>query len=387
MKRILVVEDNEPNLYLLETLLKGNGYEVVSAKNGVEALDELKKDNIDMIISDILMPKMDGFQLCRECKNNHTLRNIPFVFYTATYTDKKDEEFALSLGAEKFLIKPLEPDKFMKILSAFIEEYKDVMPAVPQTPIKDEEVFLSEYNERLVRKLEKKVLDLEKENKMRKQAEEQALTSLREKELLIHEIFHRTRNNMQIICALLDLQSEYSKDERMLKLFKETGNRIKSMALVHDKLYESKDLSRINLKSYIEDITERLFKANQTNPEKVSVKIKADDVSLTIDSAIPCGLVINEIIANSLKHAFPEDRKGEIRIDLHSTEEREIVLMMADNGIGIPKDLELENAKTLGIQIIINLVTNQLKGKVDINRDNGLEYLIKFKESNRSERI
>jgi two-component sensor histidine kinase len=333
------------------------------------------------------MPRMDGFQLCRECKNNHTLRKVPFVFYTATYTDKKDEEFALSLGAEKFLIKPLEPDEFMKILRAFIEEYKDVMPAVPQTPMKDEEAFLSEYNERLVRKLEKKVLDLEKENKMRKQAEEQALTSLGEKELLIREIYHRTRNNMQIICALLNLQSEYSKDERMLKLFKETENRIKSMALVHGKLYESKDLSRINLKSYIEDITESLFKTNQTNPEKVLVKIKADDVSLAIDSAIPCGLVINEIIVNSLKYAFPDDKKGEIRIELCLSGKGEIVLRVADNGVGMPKGFDPRNTKSLGLQIIYSLAEEQLKGKVELNLEKGVEYQIRFSVPDRPERV
>lgn len=387
IKKILIVDDMRENIYLLVTLLKGNGYEVVSAENGVEALEKLKKENIDMIISDILMPKMDGFQLCRECKSDEILRKIPFIFYTATYTDKKDEEFALGLGADKFLIKPLAPDEFIKRLNSFIEEYKYATYEAPKIPIKEEGVYLVEYNERLIVKLEKKMLDLEIEVEKSKQAEERAVTSLREKEILLREIYHRTKNNMQVICALIDLQSEYSKDEQVLKLFKATEVRIKAMALAHEKLYQSKNLSRINLKSYIEDLSERTFKAYQMDREKISLKIIADDVSLSIDQAVPFGLVINEIISNSLKHAFPDNSEGEVKIKLCSTDNGEIELRVADNGIGMPKDFDISNTNTLGLQIITNLVRNQLKGKVDVGPENGVEYLIKFRETERPIRV
>jgi len=163
--RILIVDDIEENLYLLETLLKGSGYEVVTAKDGVEALSKLKEKSIDIIVSDILMPKMDGFQLCRECKKDDSLKNIPFIFYTATYTEKKDEEFALSLGAEKFIVKPQEPQVFLKILEEVIEEHKKRLLVISKKPIKGEEIYLAEYNKRLIKKLEKKVLDLEKSKK------------------------------------------------------------------------------------------------------------------------------------------------------------------------------------------------------------------------------
>jgi response regulator RpfG family c-di-GMP phosphodiesterase len=160
--RILIVDDMEENLYFLETLLKGSGYKVVAARDGVEALEKLKEEPIDMIISDILMPKMDGFQLCRECKKDDSLKKIPFIFYTATYTDKKDEEFALSLGAEKFIVKPQEPEAFLKILKEVIEEHKKGLLVAPKEPIKEEEIYLAEYNKRLIKKFEKKMLDLEK---------------------------------------------------------------------------------------------------------------------------------------------------------------------------------------------------------------------------------
>ena len=163
--KILTVDDKEENLYLLETLLKGSGYQVVTARDGVEALEKLKKDSIDIIISDILMPQMDGFQLCRECKKDDSLKKIPFVFYTATYTDKKDEEFALSLGAEKFIVKPAEPEVLLKILKETIEAHKKGTLITPKEPLREEEIYLAEYNKRLIKKLEKKVLDLEKSEK------------------------------------------------------------------------------------------------------------------------------------------------------------------------------------------------------------------------------
>lgn len=175
--KILIVDDIEENLYLLETLLKGSGYEVVTAKDGVEALNRLKEEPIDMIVSDILMPRMDGFQLCRECKKDDSFKNIPFLFYTATYTEKKDEEFALSLGVEKFIVKPQEPEVLLNILKEVSEAHKKGTLITPKEPIKEEEIYLTEYNERLIKKLEMKVLDLEKsEKRLRKTMEDTIYT-------------------------------------------------------------------------------------------------------------------------------------------------------------------------------------------------------------------
>jgi response regulator RpfG family c-di-GMP phosphodiesterase len=163
--KILIVDDKEENLYLLETLLKGNGYEVVTARDGVEALDKLKEESLDMIISDILMPKMDGFQLCRECKRDDSLKKIPFIFYTATYADAKDEQFALSLGAARFIVKPIEIDVLVQTIRDVIREHKEGLLVTPKEPIKEEKIYLTEYNKRLIQKLEKKMLDLEKSEK------------------------------------------------------------------------------------------------------------------------------------------------------------------------------------------------------------------------------
>jgi len=169
--KILIVDDHNEDRYMLEVLLRRQGYEVVSATNGAEALEKALSDNPDMIISDILMPRMDGFQLCREVKTNEKLKKIAFVFYTATYTDPKDEEFALSLGAEKFIVKPTEPDVFIKILKEVISAYETGTLIAPKPPVEDEVVYLKEYNERLIKKLEDKILQLERVNKVLKGSE------------------------------------------------------------------------------------------------------------------------------------------------------------------------------------------------------------------------
>ncbi len=199
---ILIVEDNDESRYMLGSLLKGRGYDVISATNGVEAIERLKKERFDMIISDILMLKMDGFSLCRKCKSDDTLRKIPFVFYTATYTDKKDEEFALSLGAEKFIVKPVEPDKFLEILEAVIAEHEPGTLAAPKWPVQDETVYLAEYNKRLIEKLEHKVLNLEKELAERKRAEK----ALRQERNKVTSILNTMEDGVYIVNQQHDIE-------------------------------------------------------------------------------------------------------------------------------------------------------------------------------------
>lgn len=159
--KILIVDDKMENRYLLESILRGNGYQVDSALNGKEALELLKSDNYKLIISDILMPEMDGYQLCLECKKERKLKNIPFVFYTATYTAPKDEEFALQLGAAKFIRKPAEPDKFIQLIREVLEEAGDRKWGQKKVTIKPETEVLKSYSQRLVEKLEHKMLELE----------------------------------------------------------------------------------------------------------------------------------------------------------------------------------------------------------------------------------
>lgn len=173
MMKILIVDDKEENRYLLEALLNGTGYKTITAKNGAEALGFANKDVPDLIISDILMPVMDGYSLCRECKKSDKLNKIPFVFYTATYTDPKDEEFALSLGADSFILKPQDPDVFLKEIKKFLNKEAETGSVSGQPELPPETIILKEYNQTLIRKLEDKMMQTEKsERELKKTVKE-----------------------------------------------------------------------------------------------------------------------------------------------------------------------------------------------------------------------
>ena len=158
--KILAVDDRSDDLYLLQKMLEGKGFEVIPATNGKEALEKIKESTPDLVISDILMPKMDGYQLLKEMKSAKKTREVPFVFYTATYTSKKDEKFAYSLGASRFIIKPQEPETFIEIINKAVKDHGEGILTSSKPTIETGEVYLKEYNERLVQKLEDKVTEL-----------------------------------------------------------------------------------------------------------------------------------------------------------------------------------------------------------------------------------
>lgn len=212
-----------------------------------------------------------------------------------------------------------------------------------------------------------------------KKAEEQLNASLKEKELLLREIHHRVKNNIQVISSMLSLQSEYIKEEKYRDMFRESQNRILSMALIHEKLYQSRDFTKIDFNDYVRDLVYDLFEYYGANTGNIALNINVENVSLGIDSAIPCGLIINELVTNSLKYAFPDGRKGELKISLSATNENMVELIISDNGIGIPEDLDFRNTQSLGLHLVTILVENQLHGEINLDRSKGTEFRIKFK--------
>jgi two-component sensor histidine kinase len=210
-----------------------------------------------------------------------------------------------------------------------------------------------------------------------KKLEGEIKITLGEKDVLLKEIHHRVKNNLQIIASLLNLQSQYVKDEGTLAVIKDSQNRIKTMALIHEKIYQSKSLDRVDYEDYLEKITRSLFESYGVSPKKIAMKIHAKNVVLHIDKAIPCSLIINEMLSNTFKHAFPNDRTGEVRIDVKLDGDT-LRLLYSDNGIGLPESVTLDRTESLGMQLISGL-TQQLKGTVEIQRGGGTTFLIAFK--------
>ncbi len=216
------------------------------------------------------------------------------------------------------------------------------------------------------------------ENDLRR-AHDELEIRVNEKEILLREVHHRVKNNMQVISGLLMLQEEFSNDETISDLIKESQNRIASMALIHEKLYRSDNLSKIDLNEYVQDLASGLFESYGITENKVGLRINAENISMGIDVAIPCGLIINELVSNSLKHAFPSGKKGEIEISMSSEGEDMIELLVQDNGIGIPDGIDFRKTDSLGLHIVNILVEKQLHGEITMNKKNGTKFGIRFR--------
>ena len=206
----------------------------------------------------------------------------------------------------------------------------------------------------------------------RKRAENLIKASLEEKEVLLKEIHHRVKNNLQIISSLLDLQSN-NLDEVARGIFEDSQNRINSMALIHEELYNSTDLARVDFETYASNLTETLI--GTYGAASVGLEIEVDALPLTLDKAIPMGLIINELVSNSLKYAFPEGGAGRIRISLKATDEESFALVVGDDGIGLPEDVQPQNPSTLGLRLVYTLA-QQLRGKVELSREDGTYFTI-----------
>ncbi len=216
----------------------------------------------------------------------------------------------------------------------------------------------------------------------RKRAEEQIKADLKEKEVLLREIHHRVKNNMQIISSLLRLQSSTIKDKKYSDMYLGSQNRIITMSLIHEKLYQSKNLTKIDIRDYVRDLVNGIVESYGINTRNISFNFDIDNVFLGINSAIPCGLIINELVSNSLKYAFPDGRCGEIRIFLKSDYNKNYELIVSDNGIGIPEDMDITKTDSWGMRLVTLLAENQLRGKIAMDRNIGTEFKINFQDVN-----
>ncbi|HWR59860.1 MAG TPA: histidine kinase dimerization/phosphoacceptor domain -containing protein, partial [Thermodesulfovibrionales bacterium] len=236
----------------------------------------------------------------------------------------------------------------------------------------------------------------------RKEKEEQIRAALHEKEVLLKEVHHRVKNNLQIIESMLRMQSKAAGDEKAEQIFKESRNRIRAMAAIHTLLYQSGNLANIDFKEYIRSLVKQLFRSYNADPGAISLVISTSDLLLSIDTAIPCSLIINELVSNALKHAFPEGRKGELRISLRKVAESEspndaresetvdlqsedqtsghglVELIVSDNGVGFSEGKDLSECKTMGL-VLVKMLVEQLDGNIEMFRNGGTRFVIRFR--------
>ena len=213
----------------------------------------------------------------------------------------------------------------------------------------------------------------------RKEYEKQLEESIKEKEVLLKEVHHRVKNNMQVISSILNLQSSYIDDETALGILRESQDRIKSMSFVHESLYQSKTLSEVNFSEYIQNIARNLFHSYGRPEGGLTLDFDLEELYLNLDTSIPCGLIINEVVSNSLKYAFKGREKGVIRIEFSKLADGKLKLIVSDDGIGLPDNFDIENAESLGLQLVTTLVT-QITGDLNIDSTNGTRFNIVFKE-------
>jgi len=223
---------------------------------------------------------------------------------------------------------------------------------------------------------ERMILSIARDISRRKENEAMLRKSLEEKELLLKEIHHRVKNNLNVISSLLNLQSKYIKDKAALEVFRESQRRARSMALIHKMLYQSVDLKCINFGEYIQTLTRELFRTYATG-DNIKLKMEVGDILLDINTAVPLGLIVNELVSNSLKHAFPDNREGEITIEFNKN--NQYYFAVADTGVGIPEDIDYHNPNSLGMRLV-NTLVGQIDGTMELHQEKGTCFKIKFSE-------
>ena len=330
---VLIVDDESTMRMLLRAAMRKEGFQVAEARNGIECLDAFQQRPPDIVLMDAMMPGMDGFDCCAALKKMLSDRTPPILMITSL-DDPASVAQAFEAGATDYITKPIH----WELLRHRIRRLQDILK--------------------------------------RQRAEAQIKASLKEKEVMLKEIHHRVKNNLQIICSLLNLQSSAIEDEEILDLFKESQSRVRLMALVHEKLYQSDSLERINLRDYIQSLATYWLRSYEINPNAVAISTDIENIFLGIDTAVSCGLIVNEMVSNSLKYAFSNSMKGTIEIKARLTDKEHFFIEYRDNGVGLPPDIDIVNATTLGLQLISSL-TEQLSGELEVISEQGTAFKLK----------
>ena len=390
---VLVVEDSPTQAAQIEYLLQKREFRVTVAANGREGLAAARQRRPAVVISDVMMPEMDGYQLCRAVKDDPTLEDVPVILLTML-SDPEDIIRGLKAGADFYLTKPYDEGHLLArvdyLLARPVRPQREDVPEQLEASFDGERHVVSADHQRILNVMLSTYENSVRQNREMVKAKgdiqvfndaldekvtvrtQELQAALEGKEVLLREIHHRVKNNLQVISSLLNMQARRIRDPEALAPFQDSHNRVKSMALVHEKLYRSGNLAGIRFDEYIRDLTTHLFRSYGLSPRAVRMVYAVADVPLDIDIAVPCGLIVNELVSNALKYAFPEGREGEIRIGLRATS-CGCALTVSDTGIGFPEDLDFENTSSLGLQLVCSL-TRQIGGCISLDRTAGTAF-------------
>jgi len=353
---ILVVDDHPGQLLSHEAILRELGERLVTARSGREALQRLMDEDFAVILLDVNMPDMDGFETASLIHQHPRFEKTPIVFVTGAQPTTLDRLKGYRVGAVDYVEVPVVPEILRSKVAVFVDL------------------------NRKRRDLQRLNDALQAEIAQRRNAEE-AVRHSREKEVLLQEIHHRVKNNLQIITSLLRMQSRAVQDPAFSEALRECQNRVASMALIHDKLYRARDLARVSFGEYVRDLTNNILTSYALPARSVRVRFDIDDLSLSLDYAVPCGLILNELMSNCLKHAFPVGHSGTVYIGFHAEGEEELCLVVRDDGVGVPADVDLGHTSSLGWRLIRALV-EQLGGVVQCQTAGGTSVEIRFARQN-----
>jgi two-component sensor histidine kinase/CheY-like chemotaxis protein len=344
---VLFVDDNETIRQLYRRILEKHVNHLYIAENGSHGLELYLKHKPDLVITDIVMPVMNGLEMVKEIKK--IAPEAKFVVMSA-YSEKDSFIESIHLGVDGYLMKPVEAKKLLSLIDEFAG------------------ITLMKW-------------ELEAKEKKRQEAEDSMKKSLAEKDVLLREVHHRVKNNMQIISSILSMQSRNIDDPRLKEILQESQNRIHSMALIHENLYNHKSLANIMFSAYIQSLTGNIARTYSNQQANIHFDYQIEDAYLPIDIAIPCGLIINELISNSFKYAFENNPSGTISIHFKNIVDDEYILTVADNGIGIPSEVNIFKTKSLGMKILHKLV-QQIDGELKSDFSNGTKFMISFRSTN-----
>ena len=338
--RILLVEDNPGDVRLLREMFskeRPGSYELMHLPRLGLALNHLAKGEVDIVLLDLGLPDGDGVEIVRRVRT--LAPQVPLIVLTGRDDDASVAE-AMFEGAQDYLVKgQIEQRALPRALRHAIERFS------------------------LLNKAALSNIELERR--------------VKEKDILLGEIHHRVKNSLQVVSSLLSLEAARIQDSTVVEMLQSTQNRIRSMALIHQTLYQSKDFARVDFHAFLRSFVPTLIQSYSMHPERVRHHFHVAEVRLPIDAAIPCGLIVNELTTNALKHAFPEGRCGEIEIDFTHDCDNHATLTISDDGVGMPDCFEFERSETLGIQLVY-LLAGQIGGTVAVQLCGPTRFVIRF---------